>query len=139
MIVYHLILNLVEPVQVENISTIENVTTVKNITTVDNITTVENVTISVINVTAYLSSALARWVMSDNFDNNSYYQLQYYLTAFPSYTTTINTSLLSYEVIGLIPMSQYQFQVRVCYDDDHHGDWISTVVNLEQRIRKNLN
>ena len=92
------------------------------------------VTVESIDVVADITSARVTWV-KPNSTPSAVYELQYFPTLFPSHVTTLNTTLKSHDVIGLIPTLRYQFQVRV-YMDGERGEWVSANVSLEQKIRK---
>ena len=89
-----------------------------------------------IEVSPAITSAEVTWVKL-NSNESDVFELQYFPVVFPSHRVSVNTTLKSHSIIGLIPKLRYQFQVRV-YTSEGLGEWVSSVITLNRTIREYL-
>lgn len=83
-----------------------------------------------------ITSALITWTPpSDSDDIEVIFQLMYYPIVFPERDVLVNVTSTSYHAVGLIPSSNYRFQVRLLLSSGP-STWTTANVTLHERIRK---
>ena len=91
-----------------------------------------------IRVVPEITSALVTWTPPSDVEDSLkvfIFQLKYYPVMFPDSEVVLNTTDTSYHAVGLIPLTKYQFEVRLILPDAP-SKWVTANVTLQEHIRK---